>query len=423
MNPDLFITPASAEEVAATLRHAARTGAAVVPWGAGLHQHLGHGPARYEIALDMTRLHRVVEYSPPDLVLTVEAGARLGDVQALLAQQSQWLPWNPPRGAEATIGGLLAAGASGPLRLGYGPPRDWTLGMRVALGDGRLVKSGAKVVKNVAGYDAHKLHLGALGTLGVIVEATFKVAPLPETMQTIVLRFREPPPLPALAVLHEPPLAPVSLVAQTGDGRLTEGNDDSGISGSIQNPKSKIQNGWVAVRFAGVRAAVARQLQVAAQRGVELGAIAEVLESSDDVAFWEELADVPAPRNDGSLGLRAGVAPGHMVQLAQLLETTAQRRGWQSFSSCYLGLGLAYSRWWPGPEPAADAIALALAELRAGLQPLGGYAVVEDCPSAMRPTLDIWGPAPGSARLMLALRERWNPSEVLNPGRYVCIKG
>ena len=122
-------------------------------------------------------------------MITVQAGATLGAVQAALAEHGQRLPWDPPISLDATIGGLLASGAAGPLRLGYGTPRDWTLGMRVALSDGRVVKSGSKVVKNVAGYDTHKLHLGALGTLGVIVEATFKLAPQPASQRTLLVSF------------------------------------------------------------------------------------------------------------------------------------------------------------------------------------------------------------------------------------------
>src|SRR5439155_26346249 len=129
----------------------------------------------------------------------------------------QWLPWNPPAPGGATIGGLLAAGASGPLRLGYGSPRDWALGMRVAVADGRLVKSGGKVVKYVAGYEAHKLHIGALGTLGVIVEVTLKVFPLPERVGALLIAC--PTRADALALaerLHARPLAPIALALIAG---------------------------------------------------------------------------------------------------------------------------------------------------------------------------------------------------------------
>src|SRR5690349_22585054 len=154
------LMPESAEAVAEALRAASDRDQPVALWGAGTLQHLGGAPAPGALRLETTALNRIVDYSPPDLTITVEAGATLGAVQEALQAHRQWLPWAPPAPAHATIGGLLAAGVSGPLRLGYATPRDWTLGMHVALGDGRLVKSGGKIVKNVAGYDVHKLHIG-----------------------------------------------------------------------------------------------------------------------------------------------------------------------------------------------------------------------------------------------------------------------
>src|SRR5919108_3018793 len=180
------LTPGTAEDLADALRDASARGQPIVPWGAGTLQHLGAPPPPDAVVLETGALGRLVDYTPGDLTITVEAGMPIDALQATLGEQGQWLPWDPPAPGAATVGGLLAAGASGPLRLGFGSPRDWVLGMRVALGDGRLVKSGGKVVKNVAGYETHKLHIGALGTLGVIIDVTFKVSPLPERMGSLV---------------------------------------------------------------------------------------------------------------------------------------------------------------------------------------------------------------------------------------------
>lgn len=205
-SPAQVVAPATAEELADCLREATARGLAVVPWGAGTRQHIGRAPTRYDLAIATHGLARVLDYHPDDLVVTLEAGATLGAVQAELARHGQWLPWDAPLPGRASVGGLLASGAAGPLRLGYGAPRDWTLGMRVALGDGRLVRSGGRVVKNVAGYDTHKLHIGALGTLGVIVEATFKVQPLPERRRTLLASFTDAYlPEQAIAALRAPP--------------------------------------------------------------------------------------------------------------------------------------------------------------------------------------------------------------------------
>lgn len=122
----------------------------------------------------------LIEHVPGDMTATVQAGMRLADFQARLAKASQWLPVDPPNPKTMTIGGLLAANLNGPRRFGCGTIRDWLIGLAVVLPDGRLIRNGGRVVKNVAGFDLCRLFVGARDTLGIIVEATFKLLPLPE---------------------------------------------------------------------------------------------------------------------------------------------------------------------------------------------------------------------------------------------------
>src|SRR5262245_15375236 len=136
----------------------------------------------------LSALNRVLEYTPEDMTVTVEAGVTLTELQRHLAQNGQWLPIDPPQPDRTTIGDILAANASGPPRFNFGTIREHLLGIRVALADGRVIKAGGKVVKNVAGYDLCKLFVGSRGSLGVIVEATFKQRPLPEVEQFVQAR-------------------------------------------------------------------------------------------------------------------------------------------------------------------------------------------------------------------------------------------
>ncbi len=384
-----------------------------MPWGGGTRQRLGGPPARYDVALDLAGLSRVIEYTPADLVISVEAGMILGQIQDVLAAHGQWLPWDPPLPGRATVGGLLASGAGGPLRLGYGSPRDWTLGMRVALGDGRLVRSGSRVVKNVAGYDAHKLHIGALGTLGVIAEATFKVAPLPSHRQTLLAAFTTPDaPIAAVMRLRQPPFQPISMVILND---MAERDIPAMHPFLNDHPRYLV----VAARFSGTQGAVARQLRLAVARCVELGARAIELSELDDAPIWEMIADFTQPRGD--LLLRVGAPVGSQREMSRLLDTTAQERGWATARLVIADVGLAYAHW-PVAGVAAEALAAALAELRSALATLGGYAVIEglpDAPGIDADTLDIWGPPPESLALMRSLRAAWDPAGVLNPGRYL----
>lgn len=143
-------------------------------------------------ALDVSSFNRILEHTPEDLTVTVEAGVTLAVLQAALAQRGQWLPIDPPNPERLSIGSLLSTNASGPRRFGFGTIRDHLIGMQIALADGRLIRSGGKVVKNVAGYDLLKLFVGARDTLGLILEATFKLLPLSETEHFARVKCRLP---------------------------------------------------------------------------------------------------------------------------------------------------------------------------------------------------------------------------------------
>lgn len=162
--------PDGPEALAAALAEAAADGVAVVPWGAGVYQGMGYPPTDPFRAVTTACLNRVVEHSPADLTIAVEAGMTLRALQSTLSPHGQRVNLDAPLPGQATIGGILATGLSGPRRLGYGLPRDQVIGMRVARSDGTLARSGGRVVKNVTGFDMGRLYTGSLGTLGVIVE-------------------------------------------------------------------------------------------------------------------------------------------------------------------------------------------------------------------------------------------------------------
>src|SRR5262245_22998193 len=235
------------------------------------------------LALDLRRLNRIVEHTPQDMTATVEAGMTLADLQASLRQSGQWLPVDPPRAENLTIARLLSTNASGPRRFGYGTIREYLLGLKVALADGRVIKAGGKVVKNVAGYDLCKLLVGSHDSLGVIAEATFKLRPLPEAEQFIQARCESLEKADALieAVL-ESDLAPVVL-------DLHNRSAASGVSAS---------SFFVVLGFAGTREEV--DWQLAKARELHLN---EPSNLDYEAAFWTEKA-VPPPRHVSALPSR-----------------------------------------------------------------------------------------------------------------------
>jgi len=184
--PRAAVRPATREEVAEALKAASAGKLAAVPWGGGAGLAREPAPARYDLALDLTALDRIVEYDPEDLTLTAECGVGIERLRATLVGRGQELPLEAARAARATLGGVLAANASAARRLRFGAPRDRILGARCALSDGTLARTGGKVVKNVAGYGLHRLLCGSRGGLAAILEASLKLQPAPEARLALI---------------------------------------------------------------------------------------------------------------------------------------------------------------------------------------------------------------------------------------------
>lgn len=185
--PRCVVWPRSDEQVVAILQACAREGLAAVPWGAGARQGQLPAPRRYDVALCLRKLDALLSHEAEDLTVTVQAGATVAEVEKRLASHGQWLALEPACPDRTTVGGLVAAAADGLCRARFGRVRDSLLGIRFVTGDGTVVQAGGRVVKNVAGYDLMKLLTGSWGTLGVVLQATFKVWPRPKAQSLWLL--------------------------------------------------------------------------------------------------------------------------------------------------------------------------------------------------------------------------------------------
>ena len=184
--PRFAVRPATRDEVVEVVRACDADGLALVPWGGGVALAREAAPQRYDVALDLAGLDRIVEFEPDDFTVTAECGVTLADLRAALAECGEELPLEAPEAWGATLGGVLAASASGARRLRFGGPRDRLLGARFVTGDGVLARSGGRVVKNVAGHAIHRLLCGSRGGLAVLLEASLKLLPLPPSRQAFV---------------------------------------------------------------------------------------------------------------------------------------------------------------------------------------------------------------------------------------------
>ncbi len=395
MAPQAVVRPGSYAEVAEVLRYAGGAALAVIPWGGGTAMDAGNIPHRYDIALSLSRLNKVTEHEPADLTLTCQAGMPLRALQKHLAAAGQTVPFDPSLPGRATIGGLLATNAYGPARLAGGAARDFTIGLRVAMADGRLTRAGGRVVKNVAGYDLCKLYVGSLGTLGVIVEATFKLAPLPKLERCIVLGV--PSPAAAGGIAAEAHRRGLSL---RGAQLLNES-----AARAARLPAG--DGGYLLILdLAGGQQAVERS-----QREIgELAAAADARTREAAAGLKPSRLTALTPAGEG-LRCRASVLPG---QVAGVATTIAQAAGAGTAIVAYPTLGVLRVALAGGDDPSAP-----LARLREIVRRERGTLVVESCPPSLKRQIDVFGEAPPSFSLMRRVKEQFDPGGVLSPGRFI----
>jgi glycolate oxidase FAD binding subunit len=211
VRPAVVVEPASVDEASTVLAFCSANRLAVVPRGGGTKLTWGGAPERADVMLSTARMDAVLDHAAGDLVVVAQAGCRIEALQATLAQSGQMLALDPPQ-AGATIGGIVATGASGPRRLRYGTPRDLVIGIKLVLSDGTIAHAGGRVVKNVAGYDLGRLFAGSFGTLGLIAEVTFRLHPIPAYAQRLDVSVETPEAaFAAVRLAVSPPLDPVAV--------------------------------------------------------------------------------------------------------------------------------------------------------------------------------------------------------------------
>ena len=390
--PALVARPASTEQVCSVMAAAARHGLAVVARGAGTKLAWGRPPERVDLVVDTTAMSAVLDHAAGDLIVEVEAGARLEQVNAVVAAAGQRLALDVTHPG-ATVGGTLGANASGPLRRSAGTARDLMIGCSVVRADGVLAHAGGRVVKNVAGYDVGKLTIGSLGTLAVITRAVFRLHPLP--------------PARALVSVETDPVGGVhELVHAVVHSQLVPAAVEVDVD-RADGPAS------VQVLLEGTEGGVAARTR----------ALLALL--GDDAHVGQDVPQgwgVP-PFPDGGTGMKLTFALSGLGSVLGALAAAGAATGLRPAVRGSAGSGVLMVGLAADAEPGA--VAEVLARVRAVCGEHGGAAVVLTAPPAVEAELaampepaGAWGPVPAIA-LMRAVKERFDPERRLAPGRFV----
>jgi glycolate oxidase FAD binding subunit len=387
VQPKLVIEPGTESELAEVLRLANEAGLAVFPRGGGTKLGWGNPPTRTDLILSTARLAQIIEHAWADLTVTVEAGCTIQRLQETLAKHGQRLALDPLWPEKATVGGVLSTNDSGALRLRFGALRDLIIGATIALPDGTLASSGGKVVKNVAGYDLPKLVTGALGTLGVITRAVFRLHPLPRNARSF-----------SVSAANAEQTQRFVLAVQ--DSKLAHTFLQSHFSGEAA-PVSDIL-------FEGTEAGLtAQEAQLR-----NLAGRASVAEASKST--WSAREELWSFSDASSTALaKISMLPGDLARTMGGVEHAAQMHQLRWRALVYVtGLG------WVQLEGKPAALRGALQLLRVEMETRGGSLAALHRPEKMA-EFDAWGSAGDALPLMKAVKQRLDPRNTLNPGRFV----
>ena len=408
--PSVVAVPHDIDGLAGVLGLAASAGKAVSPRGGGTQTALGNRPERLDLVVDTSRLDRIT-HNPGDLTATVEAGVTMSELQTRLGERGQFLAIDAPLPGRATVGGTLATGIGGPARWQYGSPRDTVIGMTVAQPDGRITHTGGRVVKNVSGYDMARLHVGGLGTLGVIAEASFKLTPLPPRRATVLATFDSARrSLEAALAVFSSSVVPLAIT--TFDESTAER-----MGGTLPRSPS-----YLAIMLGGRPRTLDRLVRESrTECGRHAPRTVQVLDEAVALGLWRGLADFGYDDATAPLaGVRAHVQPSRVAALAGALERLSDERIGPPSLIANPAYGAVLARWYASDgDRAQDGLADILGAARTAAHALDGRAVIERCPADVKARFDVWDDVGDTIEVMRRLKEQYDPGRTLNPGRFV----
>lgn len=408
IHPVDVVSPSTEEELCDIVASANDDGIGIILWGGGTRTALGNTPERPCLVLDMTNLNRVVSHNYADLTASFQAGANFGFVSEVLAQQGQFLPIDPPVPGRATVGGTLAAAVSGPLKWHFGHPRDTVIGMKVVQPDGVITKSGGQVVKNVSGYDMSRLHIGGIGSLGIILEASFKLTPIPMYERTIIASFESVEgAVDASMRVFNSYVMPLAMTVFDPRVASRTGLDEGG------------EHHHLAVRLGGRPRTLARQVDEITTMLDLAGATSQRESEGPSPSVWRPLSDFGwSPEVAPILNIKITTLPSHKCDILKMVAQTGDS-GLEPAVLAEPGFGTVEANWFGSGDISDETLMTVIAKLRKQVSSLGGTAVVQRCPPNVKAGIDVWGEDHPGIEVMRRMKKLYDPNRIMNPGRFI----
>jgi glycolate oxidase FAD binding subunit len=403
----ITVFPTTEEEISSILKFSNKNKLTISIIGGGTKRGYGGEIEVADLLLSLSNYNGVVEHTIGDMTLTVKAGTIFGELQQYLAQYNQQVSLDPAWPERATIGGIIAANESGPKRLGYGSARDAVIGLRMVYPDGSIIRSGGKVVKNVAGYDMNKLFIGSMGTLAVVSEVTVKLRPIPKDENLVLVSFKQE----AFDQMS-------TFATKLLDTMLEP------VSFELLNPAlaSRLlgENLYTfAICFEDVESSINYQIEKL-QSYIPVEAKISVFQKEEAKRFWSTFHTVsPDPYLTGTketeASLKIGVVNLDVIKILRECQILQDANHVSIEAHGGLGHGLSFVHI----KGAEGDVLSTIHQLRASASVLGGYAIVKYLPYRLRQQINVWGELPSYFFLLKGIKAKVDPNSVLNYKRFV----
>lgn len=405
LTPSSIENPNNLDELSIALANVSGSGQTAVPWGGGTRIEVGNIPTSYDVALDLSNITGEIEHVPGDMTVVANAGVTIGTLNAVLKKEGQRLPFEVRNPATATVGGSVASNAPGRRQSSTGGIRDWVIGMQIVLADGTITKSGGRVVKNVQGYEMHRLHTGAFGTLGVVSQTAFKLLPMPPEQQTVILWFDDPEIAESIGMnIVNGLFAPeaISLLSGPLAAQVIDAAGEAAPAG----------DSWtLLIRLGGGVRSIERQVnEVVGAAGSQGATGYAVLSDSAASATWAKLDEV---ETETKLSIRVNARTGDALKISRTILSDSSSTETEPSTISDLGFGSTTAL----SVSDANASQFVDSVLNSCVTYDSSY-VIEKCPLNVKESRDVFSDVGSSIALMRRIKYQYDPANTLNPGRF-----